>query len=331
MGVGHRGLGIGGACVLRNNAPLWRRSTSRGILYPFPVGVQFLNPLYEENPMATPRKYPWIAALGAGALAVAAFHPRPAPAPKPAHPVVVTASDYAFQAPDTIAAGLTEFRLHNLGPSLHHLTLVRLGEGKTLEDLVKAMAPNAPMPVWAVLAGGPNASVPGGWSSATVVLSPGRYVMLCFVPDSANVPHFAHGMMKEFLVTGTGRGALPKGDLSVSLVDYAFKWSKAPMAGKQVWVVTNGAAQPHEMLVAQLAPGKTASDLVAWVDGGMRGPPPGAPVGGLSPLAPGGSNAVALDLTPGSYVLICFLPDVKDGKDHASHGMMQTFVVSGEK
>lgn len=273
--------------------------------------------------MASPRTYRRIAAAAVAAAGLAAFRP----APKPARLVVVTAADYAFQAPDTIAAGLTEFRLHNLGPSLHHLTLLHLEDGKTLGDLVKAMGPNVPMPAWATFAGGPNASVPGGWSSATVALVPGRYVMLCVIPDSANVPHFAHGMMKEFVVTGAGRAALPSGDIAVTLVDYGFKWSKAPAAGKQQWRITNVAAQPHEMLVAQLAPGKTPQDLVTWVEGGMKGQPPGAPVGGLSPLAPNGTNVVSLDLVPGYYALLCFLSDAKDGKDHVMHGMVQSFEV----
>jgi hypothetical protein len=33
------------------------------------------------------------------------------------------------------------------------------------------------------------------------------------------------------------------------------------------------------------------------------------------------------DLTPGEYLLICFLPDAKDGKPHFVHGMMQQIKV----
>ena len=31
---------------------------------------------------------------------------------------------------------------------------------------------------------------------------------------------------------------------------------------------------------------------------------------------------------PGSYALICFVPDAKDGKPHAMHGMLKTLTVS---
>lgn len=264
-----------------------------------------------------------------GVLALAAFGP--GPRPKPVHSVVVVATDYAFQAPDTLPAGVVEFRLHNMGPSLHHVTLFRLEEGKTLKDLLAAMAPNAPFPAWAVPLGGPNASIPGGWSNATLALLPGRYAMLCVIPDTTGILHLAHGMVKEFVVEGANRGKLPRADRSLVLDDYSFTWSSAPKAGKQVWMVTNRGPQLHEVVIARLGPGKSAQDLVSWVGGGLHGPPPGAPIGGVTMLAPGESNTIALDLPAGRYALVCFVPDAKDGKDHATHGMVREFEVRGKK
>ena len=37
---------------------------------------------------------------------------------------------------------------------------------------------------------------------------------------------------------------------------------------------------------------------------------------------------VAVNLLPGKYLLICFLPDATDGKPHAAHGMVQPFDVA---
>lgn len=271
------------------------------------------------------RLSPWIVAAGAAAVTLTAFRA----ASEPAQQVVVTARDFAFQAPDTIAAGVTEFRLHNVGPSLHHVTLLRLGEGKTLADLYHAMGPGAPLPVWAVLIGGPNSPAPGAWASATLSLTPGHYAMICVIPDSAGVPHLAHGMAKEVVVTGTAKGALPRADLSVNLLDYAFKWSRVPRAGKQSWLLSNGATQPHEMLVVRLAPGKTAQAFLAWVETGFRGSAPGTAMGGVAAMAPGEENVIDLDLAPGRYALICFVPDARDGKPHVAHGMVEEFEVRG--
>src|SRR5579864_1341751 len=67
--------------------------------------------------------------------------------------VTVHASDYAFQAPAQIPAGMTTFHLINDGPGIHHITLVRLDSAKSLADLLKVMQHPGPLPAWAVLAG----------------------------------------------------------------------------------------------------------------------------------------------------------------------------------
>jgi len=91
--------------------------------------------------------------------------------------------------------------------------------------------------------------------------------------------------------------------------------------------VTNDAAQDHEVLFVKLPPGTTAAGVAEWVESGMKGPPPAMPIGGASPLAKGRSNTIALDLAPGTYGMICFLPDAKDGKPHSVHGMTAQFEV----
>jgi uncharacterized cupredoxin-like copper-binding protein len=45
-------------------------------------------------------------------------------------------------------------------------------------------------------------------------------------------------------------------------------------------------------------------------------------------MHPGGSASFTVDLTPGNYAFICFLPDAKDGKPHALHGMTKQFTIS---
>src|ERR1051325_7992644 len=51
------------------------------------------------------------------------------------HVAVIHTKDFAFEAPDTITAGLTTFHLVNDGPNLHHVQLVRLDSAKTAADL----------------------------------------------------------------------------------------------------------------------------------------------------------------------------------------------------
>jgi hypothetical protein len=59
----------------------------------------------------------------------------------------------------------------------------------------------------------------------------------------------------------------------------------------------------------------------------MDGPPPGNALGGVSGFLPGMTTYTTVDLTPGNYVLVCFFPDVKDGKAHVVHGMIKEFTI----
>jgi len=91
--------------------------------------------------------------------------------------------------------------------------------------------------------------------------------------------------------------------------------------------VENAAAQPHEVPLVQLAPGKTIEDVGKWVFD-MKGPPPGKPIGGIPAFVPGKHSFFEADLAPGDYGMICFVPDAKDGKPHVQHGMMKQFKIS---
>jgi hypothetical protein len=89
----------------------------------------------------------------------------------------------------------------------------------------------------------------------------------------------------------------------------------------------NSAAQPHEVEVVRLAPGKTAQDLAAWMQN-MQGPPPASAIGGIAAMEHGTVQSFTADFTPGNYVLVCFLPDAGDGKPHFMHGMVHPFTVN---
>jgi uncharacterized cupredoxin-like copper-binding protein len=266
-------------------------------------------------------------------VGTSAFLSRPDPSlAADARVVTVIASDYAFRVPDTIAAGRTEFRLVNQGPALHHVAIMRLSDGKSLADLAAAIRPDSPvLPEWAVEVGGPNAAMPGGEANATLMLEPGRHVMLCFVPGDDGRPHMMKGMMKEVTVAPRPRAQLvrrahPAADVVMTLADYGFAFSKPITAGTRTIRVTNAAAQPHEAIVVKLAPGATAAGFVAALEK-SQGPPPGALVAGVTGIARGRWVDVTAEFTPGEYALICFVPDAKDGKPHVAHGMVKQFRV----
>lgn len=247
--------------------------------------------------------------------------------------VTITATEFAFNAPDTIPGGLTTLHLLDAGKQLHHVQLIKLDSGKTPADFAKAMKrmkPGEPLPSWAHEAGGVNAPKPGGGeASATLALDPGTYMMVCLIPDAQGVPHVMKGMVRPLtVVPATGPAATePKADVTMKLADYSFTLSTPLTAGTHTIRVENDGAQPHEVQLVRLAPGKSAADMAVWVDR-QYGPPPGEPIGGVPAIPVGAHAFITENFTPGQYALLCFVPDMKDGKPHAAHGMVKQITVS---
>jgi uncharacterized cupredoxin-like copper-binding protein len=250
--------------------------------------------------------------------------------------VTFAATEYAFQGPDTLAAGLTTLRLVNHGKELHHASIFKLGEGKSVADFQAAMADvmsgKVPPPAWVTYAGGPNAIDPGDSSTVTQVLDPGQYLVLCTIPGKDGQPHVMKGMFHPLVVTGTAPApvpALPAADVTVKLSDYDFVFDRPLTAGTHSVRVDNAGPQPHEIIVAELAPGKSAADFVKWETGGEKGPlPANRWLGGVAGIDAGKSATFTVTLKPGNYMVICFWPDAKDGKPHLAHGMIKQITVS---
>jgi len=200
--------------------------------------------------------------------------------------VNVVAREYQFEMPDTLPAGPTLFHFTDDGNLLHHMTLVKLEQGKTLADFTAL--PPGPPPAWAVFMGGPNTPMPkGGQDEVVVDLSPGNYAAICLIPDADGKLHIMKGMVKALTVTpSTQSRTMPASDLTLTLSNYAFAFSTPLTAGQHAIRVVNHGNQLHEAEIFRLEAGKTGEDVFNWVGGGFQDPPPGAPVGGIGPEAP---------------------------------------------
>jgi hypothetical protein len=252
--------------------------------------------------------------------------------PAAAVPYVVnlTTSDYAFDAPDTIPAGWSTFRLVNEGATLHMAQLVKLDEGRTLEDFreayYEAWRTDGLRPTWGRRLGGPGAVEPNGSSNATMYLEPGSYAWYCAMDIEDGTPHvFGQSMARSFVVTEseaeTTPQATPEPTVTIWMTDYLFGVSDPLTAGRHVIKVENMGVEPHEIGVLKLAPGKTLDDVQTWLEG-FQGPPPASAVGGVSALAANAEAYFEAELTPGDYVLVCFVT-APDGRPHTEHGMIQ--------
>ena len=153
---------------------------------------------------------------------------------------------------------------------------------------------------------------------------------MCLIPSPDGVPHAAKGMMQPFEVTASSgaEAALPVASDTVRLEGLRVRVGRPLAAGKHTFYVENGGPQVHELVLLRLAPGKTVKDFGKWAtSGGMKGPPPAFPIGGMAVMDQGAHAEFDADLAAGDYGFICFVSDIKDGKPHLEHGMMQQFSV----
>jgi hypothetical protein len=244
--------------------------------------------------------------------------------------VVFVAHDYGFRGPDRIPAGLTTVRIVNEGQDLHHIQFLKLLQGKSAADFRAAIAADpSRLPDWVQYAGGPNAHLPGSLVTATVNLTEGDYVVMCWIPDKQGVPHVALGMQKALFVRG-GKPTIvsvPKAAITIEQIDYQFLLPKRIPAGFHTIDVINHGTQPHELVIVKLAQGATVKDVIASFEPGASGPPKGQLVGGITGIEKGKRVYFTGEFDPGRYGLICFVPDTATGRPHFLHGMTAEFTV----
>lgn len=247
--------------------------------------------------------------------------------------VTVTASDYAFDMPAELAAGLVTFTMPNEGAEIHHAQLVRVHEGGSLDAALAALGEDDIETAFehGSVAGGVGIVAPGASAASTVDLTPGEYAFICGIPsEDDGVPHFAKGMVSTFTVTGEAPAPAPAEVATVgevTLHDFAFG---LPDDLDGTVAVTNAGQQPHEMLLLQLGEGVTLEEGLASLEGPppTDGPPPAIPAGGMQALMPGATGYLDLaTLAPGTYGLVCFVPDPETGQSHLELGMIEEIQV----
>lgn len=125
-----------------------------------------------------------------------------ADAPSAAAPetdVSIELADFAFVPPSDVTAGAHVFSVTNGGEQPHEAVLMKLDEGATAAEVAAAFAPGASGPPPAMPVGGVAPIAPGASQFFPADLGPGRYALLCFLPDPASgKPHVELGMMAEF-------------------------------------------------------------------------------------------------------------------------------------
>lgn len=274
---------------------------------------------------------------------------------------VVALENKTFQAPDSVPAGWTTFRLQNASTMTHLAVIERypagygiaearaqvapifqagmdlLTAGKTQE----AMAKFGELPAWfgkIVFLGGPGLTGPGRTSEATVNLEPGTYVLECYVKTdgifhSVNPDSTKYGMVHQFAVTGPATEVPePTATLDLTLSSTrGLEISGVPQAGQQTVAVHFEDQKVyenfvgHDVHVARLADDTDLKALVAWMDWtqptGLQTPAPVEFIGGLQEMPAGSTGYFTVTLEPGRYAFIAEVPNA-DAK-----GLLKEFTV----
>jgi hypothetical protein len=270
----------------------------------------------------------------------------------------VQITDTAYEGlPAETAAGRYLLTLEVSAAEGGGLNFMRLPEGMSFDDFMALLAgpPASPeamegtpgaeagppegdgTPDWyfqTEMAGGTAAF--GGTAQAIIDLTPGEWVAWAGFPDAPQPP-------VGLTVTGEAgatpaAGAEPAADVTVTMFEYDFAVEGTLTAGSHVFAVTNVGAQPHEMFMVRTPEAVTEEQIAQILEMEMQGgtPAPGGdlpnpeefiPVTGMSPLSTGKTGWIPVTLEAGTYVIICFVPDIESGEPHAYHGMYQVITV----
>ncbi len=163
-----------------------------------------------------------------------------------------------------------------------------------------------------------------------VDLEEGTYVVSASVGgNDASKPVYTSFMVTE----GGDQGAAPEVTNAVHLSDFAFDFPATVAAGENLWEVSNTGEQPHIAAFFKLLPGKTTADLEAFLNGATdeNTPPPFDTSTDVSveALTPGATVYLPLDFSAGTWVAVCFVPDMNNpATAHYMEGMLEEFVVN---
>jgi hypothetical protein len=190
----------------------------------------------------------------------------------------------------------------------------------------------------ATIAGGAYA-VAGAPSQIVLDLTPGEWIAWGDDPEASQTPviFVVSGEMPADLVEPESSATITMGEYVIEVTDGALT------AGSQVVRIDNIGAQPHFVIAAKGPDGMTEDQIQTILDEEMAAEMSGTPAAysGINPdteledafftgtQSTGTSTWIPVTLDAGTYVLVCFFPDMGDGLPHAYHGMYSIVEVGG--
>jgi hypothetical protein len=244
--------------------------------------------------------------------------------------------DYAVSVPKVIEGGAVELTLNNGGNRAPHAAqLIRLGEGHTFQEALPIIDSNKPVPIpdWINGYGGVGPVQPGHAGTATVKLDEGHYVIQDDAENGAKNPPYA-----EFDVKGTNDADLPDTEASVTAAttdsqdpahEYEWKSEGLKAGANRITFDSQGDQALHILVAAPIRGNATIEQVGQELD--ANAPPRSIDFRNTTQteVIDGGKQEVTtLDLRPGRYAFICFLPDRDEPeKPHYATGLLKEVTV----
>lgn len=250
-------------------------------------------------------------------------------APKPKKQLLITIESFGAQTqvstPPSISAGVVQMKFENKAKGKHSAQIIRIDPGHDAMSALKAANAwgqgGSPLPGWIHLNGGFGGAKPGQTLPGVGKFVPGSYAVVDL--EAKGKPVYG-----TFAVKGKeSKDPLPSSPSTVTAVDYSFT-AKGLRAGASLLFRNNG-KEPHQISAAKLQKGATLADVKRYLKKQKGRSPVDETTGVDGAVLDGGASQVTtLGLTkPGTYALLCFVPDRKGGPPHALRGMIGTAVV----
>ncbi len=219
--------------------------------------------------------------------------------PGEATEIAFTMDGTGLDGPDSVPAGWVRINFENRGDSDHHLALVRLTGGKTVDDLRSFIQqdPKASLPDWALSWGGPADTSPGVTAVVTQNLQEGSYVWVTYVLGDDEIARPGLDLIRPFEVSASSDpGVEPTADAIIGMLDYdygvedtrgrfdRYEGGSGLEPGLRIIKVDNESNLTHEARLALIEGAKQARDFPDMYYMNPRGRP--LMFGLEAPLAP---------------------------------------------
>ena len=301
-------------------------------------------PLTAERPPTTPGTSPSAATAAELPTAVQALE--------------IEGSEYAFAVrpvgAETLEPGWTKVTFHNGGAEAHQVMFASLKEGVDLAQLAEAGAGDSSGSKaieYVDMLGGVSYVGPGRTVEAMVNLPEGVVIAMCYVPDAHGVAHALSGMTTMLTIgAGTGSeaatpgsapgttGAVGSGGPDAPVVQGTIEMDAdgyhlpSPMPAGWYHVVNrdggDAGAGLHELSILGLDQPLEPGGLDRLLGELATNATPSvslAALGGMGALSGGFSGYLYLDLEPGHYLAVDFMPDPGEPRPHLLDGYATEF------